>query len=113
MSDPTSPEFVIRGVTLTGKSFRPSDWAERLCGVMSVFGADQRMARAAYSPYVQPFSSGGVKCVVVDIRLKQIEPMAYAFLVNFARDNELEVRPGRTNEREEQAKSASVAPDSL
>jgi hypothetical protein len=28
-------EFIIQGVTLDGKPFRPSDWAERLCGVMS------------------------------------------------------------------------------
>ena len=36
-------EFVIQGVTLDGKPFRPSDWAERLCGVMSAFGGDHRM----------------------------------------------------------------------
>jgi len=48
-----------------------------------------------YSPYVQPITSAGVKCVVVDIRLKEIEPMAYSFLLNFAKDNELQVRPGR------------------
>jgi hypothetical protein len=97
---PTHLEFVIRGVTQEGKPFRPSDWAERLCGVMSIFGADQH-ERMSYSPYVQPVNSGGVKCVVVDIRLKDIEPMAYTFLLNFAKDNELEVRPGRKNERED------------
>ena len=89
-------EFVIKGVTLDGKPFRPGDWAERLCGVMSVFGADGRMR---YSPYVQPITSAGVKCVVVDIRLKEIEPMAYGFLLNFAKDNELQVRPGRGEKR--------------
>lgn len=35
-------EFVILGITLDGKPFRPSDWAERLCGVMSAFGGDRR-----------------------------------------------------------------------
>ena len=44
-------EFVIQGVTLDGKPFRPSDWAERLCGVMSAFGGDRRMQ---YSPFVHP-----------------------------------------------------------
>ena len=43
--------FVIVGVTRDGKRFRPSDWADRLCGVMSAFGADHRMK---YSPYVRP-----------------------------------------------------------
>lgn len=91
-------EFVIRGVTLAGRPFRPSDWAERLCGVMSAFGSGGRMQ---YSPYVYPVTSEGMKCVVVDVRLKEIEPMAYNFLLNFARDNELEVRSGRAAPRPE------------
>ena len=95
---PRTDEFLIRGVTLAGKPFRPSDWAERLCGVMSAFGSYGRMQ---YSPYVYPVSSGGVKCVVVDVRLKEIEPMAYNFLLNFAKDNELEVRQGRGEPRPE------------
>ncbi len=90
-------EFVIKGVTPSGKRFRPSDWAERLCGVLSAFGSDGRMR---YSPYVHPINAGGMKCVVVDARLKEIEPMAYNFLLHFARDNDLEVRPGRVLKRE-------------
>jgi hypothetical protein len=89
-------EFVILGVTLDGKPFRPSDWAERLCGVMSAFGGDHRMQ---YSPYVHPVTSNGIRCVVVDLRLEQIEPMAYRFLLSFAKDNELKTRDGRTAER--------------
>ena len=91
-----SDEFVIRGVTTSGKTFRPSDWAERLCGVMSAFGRERHLE---YSPYVQPVNSGGVKCVVVSKSLQDIEPMAYNFLLNFAKDNELEVRPGRAPNR--------------
>ena len=85
-------EFVILGLTDDGRPFRPSDWAERLCGVMSAFGGDQRMA---YSPYVHPINANGMKCVVVDIRLERIEPMAYRFLIGFAADNGLRVRDGR------------------
>lgn len=94
-------EFVIRGVTLDGRPFRPSDWAERLCGVMCAFGGDHRMR---YSPYVHPVTSGGVRCVVVDLRLQDIEPMAFRFLVSFARDNELQTRDGRAPERTELAR---------
>jgi hypothetical protein len=93
-----SNELVIRGVTHDGKPFRPSDWAERLCGVMSAFGSDGRMQ---YSPYVFPVTSAGIKCVVVDKELEEIEPMAYSFLVNFARDNELQTRSGREAGRPE------------
>ena len=89
-------EFVIRGVTLDGRPFRPSDWAERLCGVMAAFGGDHRMQ---YSPFVHPVTAAGVRCVVVDVRLEELEPMAYRFLVSFAKDNELQVRDGRIAER--------------
>ena len=94
-------EFVIQGVTLDGKPFRPSDWAERLCGVMSAFGGDHRMQ---YSPYVHPVTASGVRCVVVDIRLEEIEPMAYRFLLGFAEENELKTRDGRVADRTELAK---------
>lgn len=82
--------FVIIGVTQAGRKFRPSDWAERLCGVMSAFGSARRMT---YSPYVQPGDRNGDKCVYVDGRIHDVEPMAYVFLVNFARDNDLQVQP--------------------
>jgi hypothetical protein len=98
-------EFVILGQTKDGKPFRPSDWAERLCGVMSAFGGDHRMA---YSPFVHPVTANGVRCVVVDIRLEEIEPMAYRFLLSFAKDNELKVRDGRIEERTKLAEMQRV-----
>jgi hypothetical protein len=95
-------EYVIQGRTLDGRPFRPSDWAERLCGVMSAFGGDQRIQ---YSPFVHPVTAAGVRCVVVDVRLEDVEPMAYRFLLNFAKDNELQTRDGRVAERSELAKA--------
>jgi hypothetical protein len=96
MPDAQAAEFVIQGLTLDGKAFRPSDWAERLCGVMAAFGGDHRMQ---YSPFVHPVTVNGVRCVVVDRRLEEMEPRAYRFLLNFAKDNELRVREGRIEER--------------
>jgi hypothetical protein len=101
MPEPEIVEFVIQGVTADGKPFRPSDWAVRLCGVMSAVGGDQRMQ---YSPYVHPVTASGVRCVVVDVRLEELEPMAYRFLLSFARDNELKTRDGRDANRSELAK---------
>jgi hypothetical protein len=98
---PAVVEFVITGLTLDGKPFRPSDWAERLCGVMSAFGGDHRMA---YSPFVHPITANGVRCVVVDVRLEMVEPMAYRFLLSFAKDNELKTRDGRDASRTALAK---------
>src|SRR5260221_3323499 len=98
-------EFVIKGVTSSGAAFRPSDWAERLCGVLSACGGDGRMR---YSRFVHPVNSGGIKCVVVDVRLKDIEPMAYNFLLHFARDNDLEVRTGRGARREGEPDAGAI-----
>ena len=39
-------ELLIKGVTRDGNSFRPSDWADRLCGVMAVFRPDASASRA-------------------------------------------------------------------
>ena len=99
MADPPKArEFFIHGVTVHGKAFRPSDWAERLCGVMSPYRpgglASGRDAFIGYSPYVRPVTIGGTKCVIVDERLKDVEVMAFDFVMNFARDNELPVYEG-------------------
>ena len=91
MTTQESTTFIIIGVTKEGRKFRPSDWAERLCGVMSAFGAERKMK---YSPYVGPGDYNGDKAVFVDGRLGEIEPMAYRFMLNFAHDNDLQVIDG-------------------
>jgi len=64
--------------------FRPCDWAERLCGMISVFGEDRHLS---CSPYLKPVVAAGVKCVVIDRRLEHIDSSAYSFVLSFARDN--------------------------
>lgn len=44
-----------------------------------------------YSPYVRPTMLGGVKSVVVSEALRDLEPMAYHFVLDFARDNDLQI----------------------
>jgi hypothetical protein len=82
MTSPLPREVFIQGITKDGKTFRPSDWAERLAGAMSFIG---------YSPYCVPRVINGVKCVIVSEELKALEPMAWDFVMNFARDNDLQV----------------------
>ncbi len=93
MADPAPKEFVIKGVTHSGDTFRPSDWADRLCGVLAPYRpggvAHLRGPLLAYSPYVQPTLIAGVRSVVVDARLRDLEPRAGDFVVGFARDNGL------------------------
>lgn len=88
MTDLPAASFIIVGVTNDGKKFRPSDWAERLCGVMSAFGREKRMK---YSPFVSPCTLNGEKSVFIDGQLNSLEPMAYKFMFNFAQDNNLQV----------------------
>jgi len=88
-------QYKIQGVTLEGRTFRPSDWAERLAGAMSSFrpggGAGGIGAFIGYSPYCIPQVVDSVKCVIVNEALRGIEPMAWDFVMNFARDNHLKV----------------------
>ncbi len=94
MVSKAAQEVCILGLTRTGKAFRPSDWAERLAGVMSAFrpGGPQPGSHLAYSPWCVPSSLDNVKCVIVQRALRDFEPMAWDFCINFARDNDLQVR---------------------
>ncbi len=89
----SSKQVFIQGITKDGKTFRPSDWSERLCGVMSPFrpGGAVPGSHLSYSEWCLPTNLGDVKCVVVHRDLRDAEPMAWDFVMNFARDNELQV----------------------
>ena len=96
MSTPSpNREFVIQGITREGATFRPSDWAERLAGAMSCFRPEGVKGGIGsfigYSPYCVPRVIDGVKCVIVNDALRGVEPMAWDFVMNFARDNQLRV----------------------
>jgi hypothetical protein len=94
MTDPKPRQVFIQGITQDGKTFRPSDWAERLCGAMSCFRPEGSAggigAFIGYSPYCVPRVINGVKCVIVNEKLREVEPMAWDFVMNFAKDNKLQ-----------------------
>ena len=94
MVSTTSKELYILGVTREGKAFRPSDWAERLAGVMSQFrpGGPQPGSHMSYSPWCVPTSVDGVRSVVINSELREYDVMAWDFCLNFARDNGLQVK---------------------
>jgi len=93
MVSSSAKELFILGVTRDGKTFRPSDWAERLAGVMSPFrpGGAVPGSHLSYSPWCIPTLVSGVKAVIVNSQLRELEPMAWDFVLNFAKDNDLEV----------------------
>lgn len=87
-----SEHYVIESVTEDGKSFRPSDWVERICSALGSFGPDQRLR---YSAHVFPCVIQGEKCLVVSRDLAQADPAAFAFVLQFARDNKLKIQADR------------------
>ena len=95
---PTSPSSSSsRAPPRKGRCFARATGAERLCGVMAAFGTDQHLA---YSPYVHPITSNGIRCVVVDMRLEEVEPMALPIPAEF-----------REGQRAEGASRASTRAD--
>ena len=86
-------EVIILGVTISGQTFRPSDWSERLAGVMSSFrpGGAVPGDHLSYSPWCVPNSLQGQKCVIVHTDIREANVMAWDFLMGFARDNDLQV----------------------
>lgn len=81
-------EIIIHGTTSKGKVFRPSDWAERLCGILSSFNKDNRLS---YHEWVHPIVLDKVRCVAIDPKLAEINPSMFRFLMDFAADNDLRV----------------------
>ena len=85
--------ILILGRTREGQRFRPDNWAERLCGVMSVFvasGPGSAPKRHGYSPYCMPTRADGVSAVLLDCELLAVERRAFEFILGFARDNQLQ-----------------------
>ncbi len=80
-------KIIIEGVTESGETFRPSDWAERMSGQLSTF----RKHRIKYSPLLQPTMKDGHKCVVLDQSLKASNPELYHSILNFAKTNNLKI----------------------
>lgn len=85
-------EIIIQGITLDGETFRPSDWAERLCGVLASFGAK----KLAYHAYVRPLLLDDLRCVAVDKKLEKVNPQVFQYLFDFAKSNHLRVVDCRT-----------------
>lgn len=81
-------KIVIEGITKQGKTFRPSDWAERVSGVLASF----KNRRIYYSPLLQPsIHTEGYKCILLDPKLKDSSPQVYQAILDFAKTNNLKI----------------------
>jgi len=81
-------KVIIQGITQEGGTFRPSDWAERLCGSVATYGPGRRII---FHPNVKLASLEGVKCVVIDASLEEDDEMLFEFLTDFANENKLQI----------------------
>jgi hypothetical protein len=84
---PIAPLHVVSACANTG---HPIPLA-RMSGFRPGGGQGGIGAHIGYSPYCVPRIIEGVKCVIVNEALRDIELMAWDFVMNFARDNELQV----------------------
>ena len=84
----TTGKVIIQGITKEGGKFRPSDWAERLCGAVASYGPGRRII---FHPNVQLASMNSVKCVVIDASLEEDDEMLFNFLTDFADENNLQI----------------------
>lgn len=101
MADHKDKKIIIEGVTMQGKEFRPSDWAERMSGALASF----KNSRIQYSPLLQPsINNEGFKCVLLDPKLKDSSPQLYQSILDFAEANQLKI----CGEKEEEPKDLNV-----
>ena len=84
----TTGKVILLGLTNEGRKFRPSDWAERLCGAVATYDAGRRMIS---HPNVKLASHQAVKCVVIDSSLEEDDEMLFDFLMDFAEENNLQI----------------------
>ncbi|MDZ4142679.1 MAG: DUF3579 domain-containing protein [Methylotenera sp.] len=84
----THNEIIIESKTREGKSFRPSDWVDRMCSSYATFGEDRKLK---YSPYLKPKVLNGGRCLAVNLKLKTSNPEGFAQLMHFAEENQLNV----------------------
>jgi len=77
-------EIIIEGLTRAGKPFRPSDWVDRMCSTYATFGADRKLR---YSPYLKPQLLNGVRCLKVDLKLRDVNPEGFAQLMQFVEED--------------------------
>jgi len=92
-TEPT--EIIIEGLTRSGKAFRPSDWVDRMCSTYATFGPDRKLR---YSPYLKPRLLNGIRCLAVNLKLKEINPEGYAQLMHFVEENQLNVKDSNGND---------------
>lgn len=77
---------LIKGETVDGKKFRPSDWCDRLHSTLQALDPDEYLECAEY---VHLVNNNGGKGILVDRLLQTINPMLFKFFMSFVSSNGL------------------------
>jgi hypothetical protein len=59
-----------------------------MCSTYATFGEDKKLR---YSPYLKPKLVNNVRCLSVDMKLKEVNPEGFEQLMLFASENQLSV----------------------
>lgn len=98
MSNTENSPIIIEGITEDGTKFRPSDWAERMCGSLTQF----RNRRIHYDPRLRPIrNQAGIKCIALDPALQDEHPKLYQSVLEFAQKNRLRIQINQEESAEE------------
>ncbi len=94
--DPTC--LIVVGETEDGQTFRPSDWTERLIDAAAAYGQDRRQRRDLYAgpdrrqrqtEFLTAQIVDGRKCLMIDLRLREANPGAFAYIMTFVHSHGL------------------------
>ncbi len=77
---------LIKGETVDGKKFRPSDWCDRLHSTLRALDAEEYEECAEHVHLVNSDRGRGVLVAGV---LEEINPVLFQFFMNFVKNNNL------------------------
>lgn len=81
--------FVVDGMRNDRSEFRPSDWIER---ISSQIAQDGEAKKLGYHHHVHPRVIDGEKYLIIERSMEEKDPLAFTFVLEFCRANELRIR---------------------
>ena len=85
-TEPREDHIVVVGVSPEGKVFRPTNWPERIAGLLSTFEGH----RIHYSPLLRPGQTKeGFGCIIMSTELLHHNKALYDYVISFSKENNL------------------------
>lgn len=84
--------LIVKGINTSGEIMRPSSqnrWNEMLCGMLAHIPYDKRIL---YAHCLQPVVENGILSIRIGAGLRSCDPDIYYQVIDFALDNNLQVK---------------------